>query len=315
LKGFLSAVAVLLALSFHPLASLQHANAGPALPQSQQSKNQAAGSASTPEAKADANPDPKELIARSARDELQNEKVARTYTFIQREETHKLDSSGKVISSESETSEVMILYDEPVERVIARNDQPLSAKDAAKQEAKIDKFMRDRKNETPDDRQKRLDKEEKEREEGRAFVSEVSQAYNFTLMGTQSIEGRDAYQIDAQPRPEYKPQSRAAKLLLPKFKFRVWIDKQDSQWVKMDAEAVDNATWGLFLVKLYKGSTASLEQTRVNDEVWLPKRIHAHVKARVALFKGIDEDIDITYKDYKKFRTEIKLGPAQPVTQ
>ena len=256
------------------------------------------------------------MIQRSAQNELQNEKIARSYTFIQREEEHELNSSGKVTSTESETSEILILYDEPVERKIAKDDKPLSPKDAAKEEEKIDKLMNDRKNETPEQRQKRLDKkEEKQREEGRAFIAEIDQAYNFTLVGTQNIEGRDAYEIDAQPRPGYKPQSRAAKLLLPKFTFRVWIDKQDSQWVKIDAEAIDNATWGLFLLKLYKGSKASLEQAHVNDEVWLPKHIHVDVRARVALFKSFNDDIDITYKDYKKFRTEIKLGPSVPITQ
>lgn len=263
----------------------------------------------------EATPDPRDLIQRSAQNELQNEKIARSYTYIQREEEHRLNSSGKVTSTESETSEVMILYGEQVERKIAKDDKPLSPKEAAKEEEKIDKFMNDRKNETPEQRQKRLDKEEKEREEGRAFVAEIDQAYNFTLVGTENIEGRDAYEIDAQPRPGYKPQSRAAKLLLPKFTFRVWIDKQDSQWVKIDAEAIDNATWGLFLLKLYKGSKASLEQTHVNDEVWLPKQIHIDVRARVAFLKSFNEDIDITYKDYKKFRTEIKLGPSVPVTQ
>ncbi len=306
----IAATFFVLAFSFHP--SKLHAptptagqNKSAAVPAQQDSAPASAESA----------PDPRELIQRSAQNELQNEKIARSYTFIQREEDHKLNSSGKVTSTESETSEILILYDEPVERLIAKDDKPLSPKEAAKAEDKIDKFMNDRKNETPEQRQKRLDKEEKDREEGRAFVAEIAQAYNFTLVGIQNIEGRDAYEIDAQPRPGYKPQSRAAKLILPKFTFRVWIDKQDSQWVKIDAEAIDNATWGLFLVKLYKGSKASLEQTHVNDEVWLPKHIHVDIRARIALFKSFNEDIDITYKDYKKFRTEIKLGPSVPLTQ
>jgi hypothetical protein len=45
----------------------------------------------------------------------------------------------------------------------------------------------------------------------------------------------------------------------------------------------------------------------VNDEVWLPKRVQVHLDARVALFKSYDEDIELTYRDYKKFRTETKV--------
>jgi hypothetical protein len=50
-----------------------------------------------------------------------------------------------------------------------------------------------------------------------------------------------------------------------------------------------------------------VELTRVNDEVWLPKHVQLHFDARVALFKSYDEDVDETYRDYKKFRTDTKI--------
>jgi hypothetical protein len=50
-----------------------------------------------------------------------------------------------------------------------------------------------------------------------------------------------------------------------------------------------------------------LEQTKINDEVWLPKHVAVHVDVRVALFKNINEDVDVTYRDYKKFRTDTKI--------
>jgi hypothetical protein len=46
---------------------------------------------------------------------------------------------------------------------------------------------------------------------------------------------------------------------------------------------------------------------RVNDEVWLPKRVQLHFEARVALFKSYDDDVEQTYRDYKKFRTDSKM--------
>jgi hypothetical protein len=50
-----------------------------------------------------------------------------------------------------------------------------------------------------------------------------------------------------------------------------------------------------------------VELTRVNDEVWLPRHVQLHFDARVALFKSFDEDVDQTYRDYKKFRTDTKI--------
>jgi hypothetical protein len=39
------------------------------------------------------------------------------------------------------------------------------------------------------------------------------------------------------------------------------------QWVKLDAECIDNLSWGLFLARLHKGAHILVEQTRVNGEV------------------------------------------------
>jgi hypothetical protein len=50
-----------------------------------------------------------------------------------------------------------------------------------------------------------------------------------------------------------------------------------------------------------------LEQTRVNDEVWLPQHVTAKIDARLALLKTFNTDIEQEYRDYKKFRTSSKI--------
>jgi hypothetical protein len=256
--------------------------------------------------------DPRELVRHAADLEMANQKIANSYTYVQRSETKKIDGDGKVTSTESETAEVMVLYGEHVERLIAKNDQPLSAKDAAKAEDKINKFMDERKNETDEQRRKRLADKQKDEEQAKAYVAEIADAYNFTLDGIEKINGRDAYKISGEPRPGYEPKSRFAKFL-PKFHFKVWIDTQDRQWVKLDAEALADASYGLFLVRIHKNSRFSLEQTRVNDEVWLPLHIHGRIDARILIFKSLNEELDFTYRDYKKYRAEIKLGGTAPM--
>jgi hypothetical protein len=57
------------------------------------------------------------------------------------------------------------------------------------------------------------------------------------------------------------------------------------------------------------------EQTRVNDEVWLPRNINFKVDARVALFKGYKIDGEVTFRDYKKFRTSSKIVGVQEVKE
>jgi hypothetical protein len=253
------------------------------------------------------------LIRQAAGNDIENDKKQRNYTYIQREEEHKLNGKGELRSTESKTYDVMMLYEEQVQRLIAKDDRPLSEKDAAKEEAKIQKIIDKRKNESEDQRRKRLESEAKDREKDRQFVREVTDAYNFHLAGIDDLEGRKTYAIDAEPRPGFEPKSKEAKIL-PKFRFRVWIDQAESQWVKLDAECIDTVSLGWFLARIHKGSRVVVEQTRVNEEAWLPKHVAIKVDVRLALLKNFNVEEDVTYRDYKRFRTGTKVVPLGEVT-
>lgn len=248
----------------------------------------------------------RELLRYAQDREVENEKRLRDYTYIEREEERKLDGNGQVKKVETRTHEVLEVYGEPVERLIAKDDKPLSEEEAKKEEEKIQKIMDKRKNESESDRRKRLEKEEKEREEDRKFVLEIADAFNFRLVGSETLDGRDTWVIEGEPRPGYHAKDRGTKMLT-KFKGRVWIDKAEGQWVKLDITAIDNISFGWFLARVHGGAHIMAEQTKVNDEVWLPKHVAAQVDVRLALVKNYNEDIDETFHDYKKFRTDSKI--------
>jgi hypothetical protein len=246
--------------------------------------------------------------------DIENDKRLRDYTYIERDEEHKIDGKGQVKSTEAKTYDVMELYGEQVQRLIAKDDKALDAKDAAKEEEKIQKIIDKRKDESEGDRKKREEKEEKEREENRKFVREVADAYNFKLVGTELVGGREAWAIDGEPRPGFVPHMKESKFL-SKFRGRVWIDKNDLQLAKMDVECLDTISWGLFLARLHKGSRLMLEQTRVNDEVWLPLHVTAKIDVRLALLKDFDVELEQTFRAYKKFRATAKIvgvGEVKP---
>src|SRR5579859_851651 len=115
--------------------------------------------------------------------DLENEKRQRDYTFTDREVENKLDGNGQVKSTEIKTYEILEIYGSPVQRLIEKDDKPLDAKEASKEEQRIQKLIDKRKNESDDDRRKREEKELKEREDGRKFVREVADAYDFRLVG------------------------------------------------------------------------------------------------------------------------------------
>jgi hypothetical protein len=246
-------------------------------------------------------------LLRYAQDrEVENEKRLHDYTYIEREEEHKLDGNGNVKKVESRTREVLEVYGEPVERLIAKDDKPLSREETKKEEDRITKITDKRKNESEGDRRKRLEKEEKERQEERKFVLEIADAFTFRLAGSETLDGRDTWVIEGEPRAGYQPKERSTKIL-SKFKGRMWIDKAEAQWVKLDIVAIDSISVGWFLARVHKGMHIEAEQTKINDEVWLPKHLAVQVGARLALLKSVNEDVEETFRDYKKFRTDSKI--------
>jgi hypothetical protein len=254
----------------------------------------------------------KSLIRQAAEKDMENDKKQRDYTYRERVEEHKLGGKGEIKSTEIRVYDVLEIYGEQVRRLVSKDGKPLPDKDAAKEEEKVQKVIDKRKNESDSDREKRLKKEEKDRAHDREFVKEVADAYNFTLTGVENLDGRETYVIDAEPRPGFEPHTRETKFL-PKFRFRLWLDRTEDQWVKLDATSIDTVSIGLFLARIHKGSRILIETTRVNNEVWLPQHVALHVDARLALLKNIEVDQDVTYQDYKKFRTQTRIVGMEEV--
>ena len=247
-----------------------------------------------------------DLLRIVADKDIENDKRQRDYTYIDREVQNKLDGSGSTKSTEVKTFEVLEIYGEQIQRLIAKDDKPLDSKEAAKEEEKIQKIIDKRKNESDEERKKREEKADKEREDGRKFVKEIADAYNFKLVGSELVGNREAWVIEGEPRPGFEPHMKDAKFL-SKFHGRVWIDKDDLQLSKMDVEAIDTVSLGWVIARIHKGTRFMLQQTRVNDEVWLPEHVTFKVDARVALLKGYNIAGEQTYRDYKKFRTSSKI--------
>jgi hypothetical protein len=142
------------------------------------------------------------------------------------------------------------------------------------------------------------------------MMHEVTDAYDFRIAGSDRIDGREVWMIDATPRPGFQPHSRGGKIL-PHLRGRMWIDKLSYQWVRLDAEVIRPISWGLFLVRLDQGARLGFHQTRVNDEVWLPRRIAVAASARIGVLKKLRIEEDVTYKNFRKFQSDARLVTSQ----
>jgi len=197
-----------------------------------------------------------------------NEAIVRSYVFHERIEERRLNKKGEQKRLESTTHDVTLLDGSEYRRLIAKDDEPLDEKAAAKEQRKLEKKIEKMRNETPKQREKRLAKIEKERDEEDEFLEEITRAFDFRLAGEEEIDGLVAHVISAEPKPGYEPSSREAKVLT-QLRATLWISKDDHGWVKAEMETLGDTKWGIML-KLHEGAQIRLKQRRLNDEVWLP---------------------------------------------
>jgi hypothetical protein len=251
--------------------------------------------------------DPLEIVRKSLDRDISNFEHLKNYTYRQREEDKQLDKDGSLKKSESQTTEVTILAGRPYQKLVARNDQPLSEKDARKEQESMDKELARRMDLPEAERQKH----EKRRLENRKFLNEIPDAFTFRLVGVEDVSGKPAWVIDAEPKPGFQAKDMRAKVL-SKMRARVWVDQGEYQWVKVDAEVLDTISLGMALFRVSPGGRILFEQTRVNDEVWLPAHARIRADARIGYIKSMHSEIDLNYSDYKKFQTESRIISTEP---
>lgn len=246
--------------------------------------------------------DANEIIRRATDRDFTNFESRKNYTYQERTEVREYNTKGKLTKTDIQTVEILILEGQPYEKLIARNDTPLSEKDTAKEQRKLDNEIEKRKRQSGAERAK-LDKE---RLEEKKFLREFTDAFDFKVTGEESVSGKPAWVISVTPRPGYRAKLSDAKVFA-KLRGKVWIDKSEYHWVKAEGEAIDTLSFGFFLFRVSPGAKLSFEQTRVNGEVWLPSRITVRAEARIAVLKKMRAEIDITYRDYKKFQADSKI--------
>jgi hypothetical protein len=248
----------------------------------------------------------RDLVRRAMLNDQENYDKQKDLTHIEHQVTQHLDKNGKVTSTDSVTREILILYGRRMEHVLERNDKPLSPDEQKKEDAKFDNAVAKLEKESPADRQKRIEKFEENSRKAREFVTEVANAFNFTFDGEQTVNGRPAYIISGTPRPDYQPSSREGKIL-SKTRGKMWIDVASTHWVKIDAEFTDTVSFGWFLARVHPGTRVQVEQHLFRDGVWVPSEVRFNLDARVGLFKQLNQNIDVTFRDWRKFSADAKI--------
>jgi hypothetical protein len=212
------------------------------------------------------------------------------YTYTERDEDRRLNSLGQVKSENVDVTRMIFVNGTRLEQLMEHNGQVPSAKEQRKRDEDLDKL----KHETPEEQSARLRKDQ----ENKSFLQDVLEAFDFRLIGEDLVGGRPAYVLQATPHLGYHAHGKYSKMF-SKVEGKLWVDKQDFGWMKVDGRVTQSFSMGLFVARVERGAHIILEQTCVGDAVWVPKRIEVRATARILLLKSLDIERILTYSDYR----------------
>ena len=238
------------------------------------------------------------------------------YMFIERRTEQKLDAAGRAVSQSVKVSEVYpgLPGEDRYRRLIEEDGQNIGKEKLAKQD-------RDRQRDaeayakslvSPSQRQKAERELEKGRRRTSAAIDDLFRIYDIRLIRREAIGGRDAILATLEPRPLVKPQTDDGKIMR-NFKARAWVDESDYELVRIEIEAIHDLAFGMgLLARVHKGTVASYERRKVNNEVWLPGRMTWTASGRVMLLRrlrlrGISE-----FSGYRKFTVDTSTTYTPP---
>jgi hypothetical protein len=229
------------------------------------------------------------------------------YTYHRTSFVTQMGKEDAITQSSKFEYEVYYLSSGPFNKLISRNGVPLSATELKKQDDEFEKTKGKGPHRPPWKGGRRGPRSPKEQEE---LLSDVYNAFEFTVTGREIREGRGTIRVDFKPRLKPQLKTMAAKLFFTKAQGTAWIDEEDHVLSKIEFELVKDAKLGGgFLVNIHDGSQTIREWLKINDEVWLPARLESRFKASSFVTKGFNFRSVELFSDYKKFSVDTRISP------
>jgi hypothetical protein len=232
-------------------------------------------------------PDPSSIIQRSVEANQRDWTAAPQFNYRER----------KTADDGTRTYAELMIDGSSYERLIAINGRPLDRDKEAEEVRKLQKVTAERKNESADDRRRRIAKYEAGRKRDHLLMEQLTKAFVFTFGGEETIDGRRVYVLHATPRPGYKPPNRDSTVLTG-MNGTLWIDTETCQWVKVEAHVVRPVSIAGFAAKVEPGTEFQLEKMPVAPGIWLPSHFAMKAHARVLFFFHHHDQEDDTFFDY-----------------
>ena len=177
-------------------------------------------------------PDPQAFAPEVRRRLLTDRELQSQYTFIEKREEIEVSKLGKVKPGPVKTYEVYpsVERGNTYKRLIAVDGVPLPPAELERQDRvhreDVLRVQAERERESPQDRDRRLREEAKEKAEWDRTLDEVFDLYDIRIVGRETLDGYETVVATLEPKPAYRPRTDAGKWM-KKLRARVWISESD----------------------------------------------------------------------------------------
>jgi hypothetical protein len=241
------------------------------------------------------------------------EAIEKNYMYRSAQTHQESDGHGKVKKTETREYEVFWVNGVPVHRLIRKDGKELNAEELKKENDKIDKEVAKAK-----ERRTKADQQGKEtdpRGNELVTVSRLLELGSFTNARRVQLNGRDTITVDFAGDPKAKTRNRFEDVIRD-LAGTAWVDEQDRMLVKAEGHFLNNFKVGGGLVaSIQKGTSFSMEQRKVNGEVWLPALVEGHGTARALLFFSFNGSVRAVESDYRKFKATSTILPGMSIAE
>ena len=237
-----------------------------------------------------------------------------SYVYVETRRELKLDKGGR---TREESVKVFESYpgfpgEDRWERLIAEDGRPVPAEELARQDREREQKANEMVQRLARNSSKELARQERELQKARRerdeVVSDIYNVFEIRMIGRERVEDHDTIAFVLTPRRDAKPTTRAGDQIRH-FSVRAWVSENDHELVKLEAEAIDDLTfgWGV-LGRLHKGARLSFLRRKVNGEVWLPAVVNYSGSARVGLLVTLRRSGTSEFSGYRKYSVDTSAG-------
>lgn len=243
------------------------------------------------------------LVKDAVENYFRSARMMREFAVVRETERNDYHKDGGLKSRDHWTQRIDFIDGVRAGWTIERDGKPLSEEERARSQVSARQSAAEWKAKSPAERKKILEKAEKET----SYLREFPHALVFTPMPDEQINGRVAMVWSFKPKPGYKAKSLGGRVY-EGVVGKIWLDREERQLARLDAEVVRDVTVGGFLAKIEKGTRFELTQTRVEAGCWLPSHQLVRYSAQILLVKGIHRSLNTRYRDWRRSREPIWSG-------